>query len=348
MTTMSAMSTRALVPIAYDRNPRAILLEADITGGANGVTRDAHVPLFRLYGDGMVIFAGKRTDLTTGLDAEPRVGYLSEVEIQALLATLRDVGFSSLNAYYEPRPVPKDMPTASITFYDAKAKSVRVYAPDSPSTPKAFSNALAQITSAVPSPSKSYVPTDGYLISATAGTASELPGAELVDWNGATGLRLADATNGTTVTAPAMPTIAALVGTASAKSLFRDGSTAYRVRFGLNLPRSVHLTDWIGTILAAPREFEGRVFDLTGYYRGSNLLGEARGNASSKGDWVLADDSGAIYVSGVSPPGLDPTSRADAWSVVRVRGVVVYVRLGTSHIDARRVDLLPQINVATP
>jgi hypothetical protein len=55
---------------------------------------------------------------------------------------------------------------------------------------------------------------------------------------------------------------------------------------------------------------------------------------------VIADDAGAIYVTGVLPTGLDPSSRADAWSVVHVTARVVYVRLGVSHLEARRVEII--------
>jgi hypothetical protein len=113
------------------------------------------------------------------------------------------------------------------------------------------------------------------------------------------------------------------------------------VRFSPNLPRAAHLTDWVGTILNAPREFDGRAFDIVGYFRGWNLYGEARGNPPvSRSDWVIADASGAIYVTGAPPRGLDSSSRADAWTLIRLRGIVNYVRLGTSHLEVRRVDIL--------
>ncbi|MBI4791045.1 MAG: hypothetical protein HY782_28780 [Chloroflexi bacterium] len=335
----SSSPTPILTPIAFDRNPRAILVEADVTGGSNPAPRDMHVPLFRLYADGFVLLAGERAPLTTGLDAAARVGYLSETDIQSLLAYLRDGGFNSLNAYYEPRPAPKDAPTAQITVYLNKTKTVRVFAPDSPTTPKPFSDALARITQTVPSELTTFVPTDGYLIASAAGSTSDhRANSDLVEWGNNVGVRLADAMDGVTVSGSAFSNAAALIGRAWPKSLFREGNSVYRVRLASNLPRAVHLTDWIGTILEAPREFDRRAFDLVGYYRGANLFGEARGNPPTRGDWVLVDDSGAIYVSGIAPQGFDPSSRVDAWNVVRVRAVVVYVRSGTSYLEARSVD----------
>ena len=341
-TTSTPVPTPLLTPIAFDRNPRAILIQADITGGSNSVPRDAHVPLFRLYADGFVVVAGDRAPLSTGLDATVRVGYLAEADVQNLLAYLRDGAFNSLNAYYEPRPAPKDSPTAEISVYLNKTKTVRVYAPDSPGTPKAFSDAFARITRTVPSDAKAFVPTDGYLIATGAGGVSEYrANSDLVEWGSNIGLRLADSVDGVTVSGSTYSNVVSLIGKGWPRALYRDGNSAYRVRFAPNLPRTVHLTDWIGTILDAPREFGGRAFDIVGYYRGANLFGEARGNPPTRNDWVLMDDSGAIFVSGAAPQGMDSSSRADAWNVVRVRAVVVYVRNGTSYLEARRVDVLP-------
>jgi hypothetical protein len=122
--------------------------------------------------------------------------------------------------------------------------------------------------------------------------------------------------------------------------LFREGDRAYRARFEPRLPRAVYLSDSLGMILNAPREFDGRIFDIVGYYRGWNLYGEARGNPVTRNDWIIADDGGAMYVTGASVRGLDPGSRSDAWTAVRLTAKVVYVRLGTSYLEARRVENL--------
>jgi hypothetical protein len=115
------------------------------------------------------------------------------------------------------------------------------------------------------------------------------------------------------------------------------------------VPRAVHLTDWVGIILDAPREFDGRVFDLVGYFRGWNVFGEASGSPPvTRSDWVIADGTGAMYVTGAAPQGLASSSRADAWSVVRLTARVVYVRLGTSYLEARRVQVLSSSAPPTP
>ncbi|MCX7838988.1 MAG: hypothetical protein N2559_05980, partial [Anaerolineae bacterium] len=65
-----------------------------------------------------------------------------------------------------------------------------------------------------------------------------------------------------------------------------------------------------------------------------------------------ADDSGAMYVTGTAARGLDPSARADAWTVIRLTARVVYVRLGTSYLEARRVEVItptmPTASSGTP
>ncbi len=335
--TPSATATLlAFTPIAYERNPRAVLIEADVRDAAT--PRDAHVPLWRLYADGLVVFAGERAPLATGLDAQVRVGHLSDTEIQALLAYLTQTGFFSLLEYYEPRPKPDDAPTAHISILLNRATTVRVYAPADESTPAIFSNAFQRITQTIPADAQPFVPTEAYLVATDAGTVSSLASKEgLIEWTIA-GVNLANADAGVTISGNAYAQIAALRAGKPENALYREGARAYRVRLAPNLPRAVHLTDWVGTILNAPREFDGRTFEIVGYYRGWNLLGEARGTPATRSDWVIADDGGAIYVTGAVPRGLDPSSRADVWNVVRLTAKVVYVRLGTSYLEARRVE----------
>lgn len=324
--------------IAYDRDSRGLLLEADVTGGLSPVPRGAHVPTFRLYGDGLVVFAGERTPLSTGLDAVVRIGYLSDSTIQGLLGYLNEVGFFSLNAFYQPRPTPPDLVTERITVYLTNAKTVRVYGPGVPGTPQSFSNAFARIAQTVPADAKIFTPADGYLVSQAAGSAADFRAAVFQSWPTEVGIRLVDATDGVVVSGSAYSNIAGLVARTSLNTLYREGDRVYRVQFSPNLPRAVHLTDWIGTILEAPREFDGRVFDIVGYFRGRNLLGEARGSGPTRNDWVIMDDGGAMFVTGPVPSGLESLSRADAWSIVRLRAAVVYVRSGTSYLEARRVE----------
>ena len=331
-----------ITPIALDKNPRAILIEADEFGGMTRIPRDAHVPVFRLYADGFVVFAGEAASLATGLDAVARVGRLSESQIQNLLASLTLTGFFALKDYYEPRPKPTDAPTAYISVFLTKVKTVSVYAFDAESAPKNFSDAFAAIKHAIPADAQTYTPMDGYLAATSAGSVSELgAGINVSEWKDA-GVRLADVGTGVNVSGNTFTAVAALIAKRYPESLYREGDRAYRVRFSPNLPRAAPLTDSIGTILNAPREFDGRVFDIVGYFRGWNVYGEARGSPPvTRSDWVITDASGAIYVTGALPRGLDPSSRADAWTLIRLRGAVNYVRLGTSYLEVRRVEILP-------
>jgi hypothetical protein len=330
-----------VTPVAYDRNPRALLIEADVYGGSSAPPSDMHVPIWRLYGDGMVVFAGAPAPLSTGLDAVVRVGHLPDSEIQNLFAYLSQVGFFSLQDSYQPRPAPVDAPTAHIRVFASRVKMVSVFAPDSESTPPAFAAAMNRIMQTMPADAQTYAPTSAYLESTDAGPVSNLGAQDVLgDWSIA-GVRLADAINGITISGSAYARISALIASNLPASLYREGGRAYRVRFAPDLPRAPHLSSWAGIILDAPREFDGRIFQITGFFRGWNLFGEARGSPPvTRSDWVIADHTGALYVTGAIPPGLDPSSRADAWSVIRLTARVVYVRLGTSYLEARRVEVL--------
>ncbi|MBI5304794.1 MAG: hypothetical protein HY868_21850 [Chloroflexi bacterium] len=348
--TRAPTRAQTIAPLAlnYERNTRAIVIEADTFGGGTPMPRDAHVPMFRLFGDGLVVFAGE-PGFANGLDASVRVGRLTETQIQTLLNDLNQTGFFGLQEYYEPRVKAPDQATATISVYLARAKTVRVYAPDDANTPQQFADAYAIIQRAMPTDAQSFTPTDGFLSATLAGSASEIASANFGEWKDA-GVRLADVADGVTVAGNNFAAIAALVGKTYPGALFREGERVYRVRFAPNLPRAAHLTDWLGTILNAPREFDGRAFEIVGYFRGWNVYGEARGNPPvSRSDWVIADASGAIYVTGAPPRGLDPSARVDAWTVIRLRATVNYVRLGTSHLEARRVDVMPfEFSTPTP
>lgn len=335
-------------PFPYERHPRAILIEADVWGGATASVREAHVPLFRLYGDGFVVFAGANAPLTTGLDAVVRTGYLSDADIHALLARLNQMAFVNLRDYYEPRPKPTDAPTAFINIYQTKIKTVRVYAPDHASTPAAFSDAFKQILLTRPAEAQTFIPTDAYLQATDAGTLANFSVKDhVLEWP-LPNVKLSSAATGIVVTGDAYARIVALRAANPTATLFREGERVYRVRFEPRLPRAVYLTDTLGMILNAPREFSGRSFEIVGYYRGWNLYGEARGTPVTRSDWVIADDGGAMYVTGQGVRGLDPAARADAWNVVRLIARVVYVRLGTSYLEAVRVENLTPTTPTPP
>lgn len=98
-------------------------------------------------------------------------------------------------------------------------------------------------------------------------------------------------------------------------------------------------------ILADPMEFEGFPVTLVGYYRGWDLLGEAgNGPPVTRSDWVIRDDSGAIYVqAGLAVEGdinLNPGSMTDTEKVLRVTGVVRVTGEGQPYIEPQRIELV--------
>ncbi len=336
--------------ISFEHNPRAILIEADLTGGPLNVPVDVHVPLFRLYADGFVLCAGDSQPLSTGLDAQIRTGQLTDKEMQELLGYLSQAGFFSLSNSYRPRPAPTDLQTAYISIYLNRVKTVEVYGPELDYVPAAFGLAFRRIIQSIPRERQTVVPVDGWVYATSAGSVSDFAQSDILpEWPVRTGVRLADAAEGTRVSGDAFASAAQGFASGLPRSLFREGNRAFRVRFAPNLPRKEHLTDWVGVLLQAPREFEGRTFDLIGYFRGANLYGEAKGGPPvTKNDWVLLDNTGAAYVAGIWPRGLDVMSRGDAWAVVRLRATLVYVRSGTSYLQARQVEVLSPVRNVGP
>jgi hypothetical protein len=104
-------------------------------------------------------------------------------------------------------------------------------------------------------------------------------------------------------------------------------------------------TQIVKEILADPGDFEGTSVTLVGYYRGWDLLGEAgSGPPVTRSDWVLRDDSGAIYVqAGLAVEGdisLNPGSKADTDKVLRVTGFVRLTDTGQAYIEPELIELV--------
>jgi len=104
------------------------------------------------------------------------------------------------------------------------------------------------------------------------------------------------------------------------------------------------LTDIIASILATPSSFEGQQVTVIGYYRGWDILGEAEtGPPVTRSDWVIRDVSGAIYVSASSeakPNGLDPSSRDDVDTILKLTGVVCVTAKGQPYLEATSIERL--------
>jgi hypothetical protein len=77
------------------------------------------------------------------------------------------------------------------------------------------------------------------------------------------------------------------------------------------------LSDMIENILSHPDSYIDQQVEIIGYFRGWDLLKEVKGTSPvTRSDWVIADRSGAIYVTGMIPPNLDPASLQDADKLV--------------------------------
>ena len=96
----------------------------------------------------------------------------------------------------------------------------------------------------------------------------------------------------------------------------------------------------IGNILSSPELYTGKQVEIVGYYRGWDLLKEIQsGPPVSRSDWVIADDSGAIYVTGLAPQRLDPSSRNDIDAVIHLTAIVERNQKGT-YLNAQKIELL--------
>src|SRR5512134_2121335 len=102
------------------------------------------------------------------------------------------------------------------------------------------------------------------------------------------------------------------------------------------------LTNLIGDILADPGRYHEESVEVVGYYRGWDVLHETqKAPPVTRSDWVIADASGAIYVTGLTPPGLDPASPADTQTIIRLAATVQYVEQNkTVYLRADRVEIV--------
>jgi hypothetical protein len=107
-------------------------------------------------------------------------------------------------------------------------------------------------------------------------------------------------------------------------------------------PTNPNLSDLIGEIIASPDDFKGKIVEIVGYFRGWDLMDEAGGPPPvTRSDWVIADNSGAIYVTGDLPQGLDPASPQAVWTVVRLEASVASQQ-DQVYLEAQSVELVPE------
>jgi hypothetical protein len=83
----------------------------------------------------------------------------------------------------------------------------------------------------------------------------------------------------------------------------------------------------IADITSDPAGYEGRTVTVRGEYRGWETgYGPA---PVTRSDWILKDETGAIYITGRVPPGLDPVddrgTEITVYGVVKVKDNQVYI-----------------------
>lgn len=101
-----------------------------------------------------------------------------------------------------------------------------------------------------------------------------------------------------------------------------------------------NLTHLIGEIINSPGDFSGQRIEIVGYFRGWDLLEEVNGSPPvTRSDWVIADQSGAIYVTGKLPEGLDPASPEDILTVIRLQAMVL-AKPNVAYLEAQSVEVV--------
>ena len=111
------------------------------------------------------------------------------------------------------------------------------------------------------------------------------------------------------------------------------------------------LTDIIASLLEDTGS-EGREVTIVGYYRGWDLLGETdQSPPVTRSDWVIKDQSGALYVqmNNVEIEGLDqlagsetlkPGDQGSIHHILRVTGIVRLTPEGQCYIEPERIELV--------
>lgn len=88
----------------------------------------------------------------------------------------------------------------------------------------------------------------------------------------------------------------------------------------------------IADIISDPTGYEGKTVTVSGEYRGWEA-----GHGSppvTRSDWIVKDETGAIYVTGRVSPGLDPVE--DKGTKITVQGVVK-VKDDQAYIEAEAI-----------
>ena len=308
--------------IAYDHDPAALIIEADTLGEERPGTPGSHVPTLRLYGDGFVVYADEPTLANLGTDAIVMTGHLSGEEMQDILWFIREAGFFDLEESAQSLPV--EVNTAYITVHVTDGSHhVQVYDPDSGGAPEAFTRVYERLTEIRPVDAAPFEPGWGTLHSRP--FAAQV--SDVVRWPEEMGVSLADAARGIPLQGEAFKQVRHLLSGRPGRQAYEEGDGLYQVWLRVDWPRRLPLSHVLGRILESPQEFLGQDVTVVGYYRGWDLLGEANAPPPmTRNDWVMADATGAVYVSaaGATPADLSlgPGSGNDLWRVLHLSGVV--------------------------
>jgi hypothetical protein len=327
--------------IVYDHDPAALIVEADTLSEERPGTLESHVPTLRLYGDGFVVYAGEPALANLGTDAIVMTGHLSEGEVQDILWFIHEAGFFDLKVEESDQELPADVDTAYITVnLTDRSHRVQVYAPDSESTPEAFTRVYQRLTEIRPSDALPFEPDWGTLHARPFGGQVS----DVVRWPEEMGVRLADAAvTGIPLQSEIFQRVRHLLSGRPGRQAYGEGDDLYQVWLRVDWPRRLPLSHLLGRVLESPQDFEGQEVTVVGYYRGWDLLAEVNAPPPvTRSDWVLADATGALYVSAASaapadlPPG--PGSGNDLWRVLRLSGVVRLTAQGQPYLEADQVQ----------
>jgi hypothetical protein len=102
------------------------------------------------------------------------------------------------------------------------------------------------------------------------------------------------------------------------------------------------VSNLIAGIIQAPDDHLGEQVEITGYFQGWDLLGEVGESPPvTRSDWVIADEGGALYVTGMLPANLDPASRDDIGTVIRLTATVA-TRQEQVYLEAKSIEVLTE------
>jgi hypothetical protein len=102
------------------------------------------------------------------------------------------------------------------------------------------------------------------------------------------------------------------------------------------------VSNLIAGIIQSPDDYLGEEVEITGYFQGWDLLGEVDDPPPvTRSDWVIADEGGALYVTGMLPANLDPASRDDVGTVIRLTATVA-TRQEQIYLEAQSIEVLPE------